>query len=204
MLPVKTAVEALQSQEIKYDIYSDVKIEPKDYAVLDAIKWAREKNPQAYLAVGGGSVIDTAKIANLLHTYPEADMMDFVNAPLGEGQSPSTVRFSPLILLFPTTAWEAAPKQPVQLSLISPRKSLKTGIAHRALKPLLGIVDPLNTKSMPASVKASSGLDVLCHSLESYTAIPYQERVPRPLLIPFCAQLTRVLTPSLISFLWRH
>lgn len=56
----------------------------------------------------------------------------------------------------------------------------KTGIAHRALKPLLGIVDPLNCRSMPSQVKSSSGLDVLFHSLESYTAIPYTERVPRP------------------------
>lgn len=56
----------------------------------------------------------------------------------------------------------------------------KTGIAHRALKPLLGIVDPINTRSMPSQVKSSSGLDVLCHSLESWTAIPFNERVPRP------------------------
>ncbi|RUS23530.1 alcohol dehydrogenase, partial [Jimgerdemannia flammicorona] len=57
---------------------------------------------------------------------------------------------------------------------------VKTGIAHRALKPLLGIVDPLNTRSMPSQVHAASGLDVLCHALESYTAIPYHLRTPRP------------------------
>lgn len=56
----------------------------------------------------------------------------------------------------------------------------KTGIAHRNLKPTLGICDPLNTRTMPSAVHASSGLDVLCHSLESWTAIPYYERTPRP------------------------
>lgn len=177
LLPVKTAIEALESQGIKYDIYSDVKVEPKDYAVRDAIKWAREKQPQAYLAVGGGSVIDTAKIANLLHAYPEADMMDFVNAPLGKGR-PVDKKIFPLIAV-PTTAGTGSETTGTAIFDLTSKKS-KTGIAHRALKPLLGIVDPLNTKSMPASVKASSGLDVLCHSLESYTAIPYQERVPRP------------------------
>lgn len=177
MAPVKTAVEALESQGIKYEIFSNVKVEPKDYAVLEAIKWAREKNPQAYLAVGGGSVIDTAKIANLLHAYPEADMMDFVNAPLGKGR-PVDKKIFPLIAV-PTTAGTGSETTGTAIFDLTSKKS-KTGIAHRALKPLLGIVDPLNTQSMPASVKASSGLDVLCHSLESYTAIPYQERMPRP------------------------
>ena len=60
------------------------------------------------------------------------------------------------------------------------RDRSKTGIAHRNLKPTLGICDPLNTRTMPSAVHASSGLDVLCHSLESWTAIPYTERVPRP------------------------
>jgi hydroxyacid-oxoacid transhydrogenase len=55
----------------------------------------------------------------------------------------------------------------------------KTGIAHRRLKPTLGLVDPDNTLTMPTMVAAATGLDVLCHALESYTAIPYQSR-PRP------------------------
>ena len=55
----------------------------------------------------------------------------------------------------------------------------KTGIAHRRLKPTLGIVDPDNTRTQPPLVAASCGLDVLCHALESYTAIPFDSR-PRP------------------------
>lgn len=55
----------------------------------------------------------------------------------------------------------------------------KSGIAHRFLKPILGLVDSDNTLSMPQVIAASSGLDVLCHALESYTAIPYHDR-PRP------------------------
>lgn len=51
--------------------------------------------------------------------------------------------------------------------------SFKTGIANRALKPVLGVVDTYNTESCPTEVHVSSGLDVLFHSLESYTAIPF-------------------------------
>jgi hydroxyacid-oxoacid transhydrogenase len=56
----------------------------------------------------------------------------------------------------------------------------KTGIASRALKPTLGIVDLLNTATCPKEVAISAGLDVLFHSLESWTAVPYYERTPRP------------------------
>jgi alcohol dehydrogenase class IV len=51
-------------------------------------------------------------------------------------------------------------------------KSFKTGIANRALKPTLGIVDTFNTNTCPTAVHISAGLDVLFHSMESYTAIP--------------------------------
>lgn len=103
--------------------------------------------------------------------------MDFVNAPLGKGR-PVDKALHPLIAV-PTTAGTGSETTGTAIFDLVSKKS-KTGIAHRALKPLLGIVDPLNTQSMPAEVKASSGLDVLCHSLESWTAIPYTERVPRP------------------------
>jgi len=52
----------------------------------------------------------------------------------------------------------------------------KTGIAHRALRPVMGIVDPDNTRTLPRMVAACSGVDVLCHALESLTALPYDRR----------------------------
>lgn len=174
---VKTAIEALEHQGIKYDIYSDVVIEPKDYGVRNAIEWARKIQPQAYLAVGGGSVIDYAKMANLFQVYEQADLMDFVNAPVGKGL-PINRRLNPLIAV-PTTAGTGSETTGTAIFDYVEKKS-KTGIASRALKPMLGIVDPFNTQTMPASVRASSGLDVLCHSLESYTAIPFNQRTPRP------------------------
>jgi hydroxyacid-oxoacid transhydrogenase len=52
----------------------------------------------------------------------------------------------------------------------------KTGIANRRLKPTLGYLDPDNTRTMPAAVAASTGLDILSHAIESYTAMPYSDR----------------------------
>ncbi len=114
---------------------------------------------------------------NLYVCFPEADFLDFVNAPLGRGL-PITKPLKPLIAV-PTTAGTGSETTGTAIfDLVS--KRAKTGIAHRALKPTLGICDPFNTRTMPSAVHASSGLDVLCHSLESWTAIPYHERVPRP------------------------
>ena len=127
--------------------------------------------------MGGGSVIDTAKLMNLYTTFPDAEFLDFVNAPLGKGL-PITKPLRPLVAV-PTTAGTGSETTGTAIfDLVS--KKAKTGIAHRNLKPTLGICDPLNTRTMPSAVHASSGLDVLCHSLESWTAIPYHERMPRP------------------------
>ena len=145
--------------------------------IKDAIAFARPLRTDAFVAVGGGSVIDTAKLMNLYAAYPDADFLDFVNAPLGRGL-PITRRLAPLIAV-PTTAGTGSETTGTAVFDLAARRT-KTGIAHRNLRPSLGLCDPLNTRSMPPAVRASSGLDVLCHALESWTAIPYTDRVPRP------------------------
>ncbi|KAI0174019.1 putative Fe-containing alcohol dehydrogenase [Pestalotiopsis sp. NC0098] len=174
---MKQVEEALTAQGIAYEIFDKVRVEPKDSSIKEAIEFAKPYQPDAFLGVGGGSVIDTAKLMNLYTTYPEADFLDFVNAPLGRGL-PIERKLKPLIAI-PTTAGTGSETTGTAIfDLVA--KRAKTGIAHRNLKPTLGICDPLNTRTMPAAVKASSGLDVLCHSLESWTAIPFNQRTPRP------------------------
>lgn len=174
---MKQVQEGLEREGIPYEIFSRARVEPKDYSIKEAIDFAKPYNPDAFLAVGGGSVIDTAKLMNLYTTFPDAEFLDFVNAPLGKGE-PITAKLKPLVAV-PTTAGTGSETTGTAIFDLVEKKA-KTGIAHRNLKPLIGIVDPLNTRTMPPAVHASSGLDVLCHSLESWTAIPYNERVPRP------------------------
>ena len=174
---LRQAIEALETQGLEFTVYDKAMVEPKDYSIKEAIDFSKAYGPSAFLAVGGGSVIDTAKLMNLYTNFPEVDFLDFVNAPLGAGK-PITKPLSPLIAV-PTTAGTGSETTGTAIfDLVS--KKAKTGVAHRALKPTLGVCDPLNTRTMPPSVHASSGLDVLCHSLESWTAIPYQSRTPRP------------------------
>ncbi|EIW76109.1 alcohol dehydrogenase [Coniophora puteana RWD-64-598 SS2] len=176
--PMATALESLQSQQdLPFEIYDQVVAEPTEESWRKAIAWAREHDFSHFLAVGGGSVIDTAKTANLFTVYKDSDLMDFVNAPIGKGQ-PISQSLRPLIAV-PTTAGTGSETTGTAIFDVTSR-AFKTGIANRALKPVLGIVDTANTESCPTAVHISAGLDVLFHSLESYTAIPYNERVPRP------------------------
>jgi hydroxyacid-oxoacid transhydrogenase len=174
---MKQAIEGLTREGIEFTVFDKVRVEPKDYSIKEAIDFAKPYAPDAFLAVGGGSVIDTAKLMNLYTSFPEADFLDFVGAPIGKGL-PITKPLKPLVAV-PTTAGTGSETTGTAIFDLVSRK-VKTGVAHRVLKPTLGICDPLNTRTMPSAVHASSGLDVLCHSLESWTAIPYYERTPRP------------------------
>ena len=172
---VATTTNALQRAEVDYALYSDVRVEPTDRSFQQAIDFAIDGGFDAYIAVGGGSVIDTAKAANLYATYP-ADLLTYVNAPIGQAK-PVPGPLKPLIAV-PTTAGTGSETTGVAIFDLTSMHA-KTGIAHRALRPVMGILDPLNTRSMPAMVTASSALDVLSHAIESYTAIPFDSR-PAP------------------------
>ena len=173
----KRVSDALDHEGIPFKVFDKTKVEPKDYSIIEAINFAKPYMPDLFIAVGGGSVIDTAKLMNLYTSFPDAEFLDFVNAPLGKGL-PITKPLKPLIAI-PTTAGTGSETTGTAIFDLVAKKA-KTGIAHRALKPTLGICDPLNTRTMPSAVHSSTGLDVLCHSLESWTAIPFNTRVPRP------------------------
>ncbi|OBZ76079.1 Hydroxyacid-oxoacid transhydrogenase, mitochondrial [Grifola frondosa] len=176
--PAKMAIASLESQtDLPFEVYDRVVAEPTEASFRDAIAWAREHDCSHFLAVGGGSVMDTAKAANLFTVYRDADLFDFINAPIGKGL-PITEKLRPLIAV-PTTAGTGSETTGTAILDIT-SMSFKTGIASRAMKPMLGIVDTLNTRTCSRELHISSGLDVLFHSLESYTAIPYNERIPRP------------------------
>ncbi|MBP89925.1 MAG: alcohol dehydrogenase [Planctomycetaceae bacterium] len=173
--PGQVACESLKAAGVGFEIYDRVAVEPTDQSFRDAAAAATEGGFDSFVAIGGGSTIDTAKAANLYSTYP-ADFFHYVNAPIGKGE-PVLGPLKPLIAV-PTTAGTGSETTGVAIFDYVEKKA-KTGIAHRHLKPMLGIVDPDNTRTLPPAVAAASGLDVLSHALESYTAIPFNTR-PKP------------------------
>ncbi len=172
--PVQTALAAIAESSVEYALFDQVRVEPTDASFKAAIEFAQQ-GFDGFVAIGGGSVMDTAKAANVYTTYP-ADFLTYVNAPIGRGE-PVPGPLKPLIAV-PTTAGTGSETTGVAIFDFVEMKA-KTGMAHRYMRPTLGIVDPDNTRSMPPQVAASTGLDVLSHALESYTALPFDQR-PRP------------------------
>ena len=169
---VATVREALQAEGIDAVLYDRVRVEPTDTTFMEAAAFATDGNFDGYVAVGGGSVMDTAKAANLYATYP-APLLTYVNAPIGEAK-PVPGPLKPLIAI-PTTAGTGSETTGVAIFDLEAMHA-KTGIAHRALRPVMGIIDPDNTRTMPPMVAACSALDVLSHAVESFTALPYDSR----------------------------
>jgi hydroxyacid-oxoacid transhydrogenase len=171
--PVATVEGSLHEAGVPYTIFDRVRVEPTDASFEEAIAFARGVPFDAIVAVGGGSTIDTAKAVNLYTTYPPQDFLDYVNPPIGKGLPvPGPLR--PLYAV-PTTAGTGSETTGVSIFDYT-KLHAKTGIAHRRLKPTLGYLDPDNTRTMPPQVAAATGLDVLSHAIESYTAIPFNER----------------------------
>jgi hydroxyacid-oxoacid transhydrogenase len=163
---------SIEAEGIEVVVYDRAHVEPTLDSLQEAADFAREAEVDGFVSVGGGSSIDTAKVADLITTHP-ASVMDYVNPPVGEGRKPP----SPLRphLAIPTTSGTGAEATTVAV-LDIPDMRVKTGISHRYLRPSQGIVDPELVRSLPAEVTSSTGLDVICHAAESYLAQPYDER----------------------------
>ncbi|GAA1753438.1 hydroxyacid-oxoacid transhydrogenase [Aeromicrobium alkaliterrae] len=183
---VDDVAERVRAAGVEVVVFDQVRVEPTDGSLEAAVDFARSESGAAgfdvVVAIGGGSSIDTAKAVNLLLTN-DGELMDYVNAPVGQGRAPQH-QLLPLIALPTTTGTGSESTTICVLDVIA--QKVKTGISHARLRPTMAIVDPELTISQPAGVTAAAGMDILCHALESYTARPYTsyehkqpgERVP--------------------------
>jgi alcohol dehydrogenase class IV len=167
--------ELIEAEGVEVIVYDRACVEPTIDSFQDAADFALEQEVDGFVSVGGGTSIDTAKVANLITTHP-APVMDYVNPPVGEGKKPP----APLKphLAIPTTSGTGSEATTVAV-LDIPDLKVKTGISHRYLRPSQAIVDPELTRSLPPEVTSSTGLDVVCHAAESFLSKPFDQR-PRP------------------------
>lgn len=121
--PVKTVLDSLVKNNVNFVVYDKVRVEPTDESFKAAAEFSIREELDAFLAVGGGSVMDTAKAANLYSSDPGAEFLDYVNAPIGKGK-PVMCQLKPLVAV-PTTSGTG---------------SETTGVAVFDYEPLQGIL----------------------------------------------------------------
>jgi len=169
---VAIARDAIRGAGLDVVLYDAVSVEPTDTSFRDAAAFAVDGQFDGFVSVGGGSVMDTCKAANLYATWPD-DFLAYVNAPMGQGK-PVPGPLKPH-LACPTTCGTGSEMTAAAIfDFVS--EAVKTGISHRALKPTRAVVDPTTTYTLPVGVVCSTGLDVLTHALESWTARDFRAR----------------------------
>jgi len=162
----------IEAEGIDVVVFDRARVEPTIDSFQDAADFAIDHDVDGFVSVGGGSSMDTAKVANLVCTHP-APVMAYVNPPVGEGRKPAGMLKPHLAI--PTTSGTGSEATTVAV-LDIPELKVKTGISHRFLRPSQAIVDPELTRSLPPEVTSSTGLDVICHAAESFISKPFDTR----------------------------
>jgi len=142
--------------------FSGVLADPPDWSVEEAGALGARENVDGVVGLGGGSSLDTAKAATMLITNPP---------PISQyyGREGVVTKPGKPLVVIPTTAGTGSETTPGGV-ITDTKNDIKTNIAGAGCKVTLGIVDPELTLGLPPSVTASTGMDALCHSAESYTS----------------------------------
>jgi alcohol dehydrogenase class IV len=174
--------QSLRDAGLDVAVYDEVRVEPTDASFQAATRFAVASKADGFVSVGGGSVIDTCKAANVYSTHP-AEFLTYVNAPIGEGK-PLPGPLKPHIAC-PTTSGTGSECTGIAIFDYLPMKA-KTGMVSRLMKPTTALIDPSVTRTLPPTIVASTGFDAMSHALETLTAIPYSRRgkPARPSLRP--------------------
>ncbi len=169
---VATVKRSLEAAGCSVEIYWECAVEPTGHSFMAAAKFALEGNFDGFVSVGGGSVMDTAKAANLYATYPD-ELLAYVNAPIGLGKAvPGPLK--PHIAC-PTTCGTGSEVTGIAICNLV-EQQCKTGILSRHMLPSRALVDPDVTHTLSSAVIAANGFDALSHALESYTARPHSAK----------------------------
>lgn len=156
-----TVETALRAAGLDVAVSTDAEVDVPSTAVDAAVALGRQTQPDVVVAVGGGSVIDLAKVTALLLAHGGA-LSDYYALSSVPGP------ILPLVAL-PTTAGTGSEATPVAV-ITDPQTQMKIGVASSHLIPRVAICDPLLTLGAPATVTAHSGIDALSHAIEGYMA----------------------------------
>lgn len=168
---VAIARESLGNAGIEVLVFSEIRVEPDDESVARGAAFLNDAKVDAMVSVGGGSVIDTAKAALVLHQHG-GHPIDYFAPPIGQGKAIK----GPLLphIACPTTSGTGSECTSISVLRINSLDT-KFVIASPCLLPDIAIVDPQVCDSLPSNVVASTGFDLCCHALECFTARAYTQ-----------------------------
>lgn len=155
-------------------IYSDIEPDPDVETIMRGVEEMRSFKPDVIIALGGGSVIDAAKGMWLFYEHPETDFgglkLKFLDIRKRAYNFPRLGSLAQFVAI-PTTSGTGS--EVTAFAVITDHKNgnIKYPLADYSLRPDIAIIDPQFVMSMPKSITADTGLDVLTHALEAYVSI---------------------------------
>lgn len=180
---VDEVVASLKKEGFSFSTYLDVETEPSVESVRPCVEFASRETCDLVIGLGGGSVLDTAKVAAMLLSNGGA-VEDYLGTDLVKRPA------LPAILM-PTTAGTGAEVTPNALFYVPARRN-KEAVVSRFIVPEVALVDPALTLSLPVHITAATGVDALCHAIESFTASN-----ATPLSMPFARVAIRLIATHL-------
>ncbi|HFI0479823.1 TPA: bifunctional acetaldehyde-CoA/alcohol dehydrogenase [Streptococcus suis] len=171
---VQRVIEQLQlrSNKVMYTVFSDIEPDPDITTVERGAEAMKAFKPDTIIAIGGGSVMDAAKIMWLFYEQPQVDFRDLVQKFMDIRKR--AFKFPELgekakYVGIPTTSGTGSEVTP--FAVISDKKNnRKYPLADYSLTPTIAIVDPAFVMSVPDFVAADTGMDVLTHATEAYVS----------------------------------
>mgnify|MGYP000860847651 CR=1 FL=1 len=162
---VQTVIKSFAEQEISVGaIYTDIPADSSIEVVNDAARVFREQECDSIIAIGGGSVIDTAKGLSIVITQGSDDIMEYMGSEI-------ITRKNPLpFIVVPTTAGTGSETTLVAV-IANHKRKVKMEFLSYNLLPDVAVLDPRMTTTLPPRLTASTGIDALSHAVEGYTCL---------------------------------
>ncbi|MBQ1305298.1 MAG: iron-containing alcohol dehydrogenase [Erysipelotrichales bacterium] len=152
--------QACRENNVDYVIYDGINAEPSDVMILDGLKAYKENHCDFLIALGGGSPIDSAKAIG---------MMSVSDAPIASYMGKLIDVNMPGLIAIPTTAGTGS--EVTKFTIINDTATkVKMLLTGACLIPAMAVIDPKFTMTAPKSVTSHTGIDALCHAVESYTS----------------------------------
>jgi alcohol dehydrogenase class IV len=151
----------LEKAGVKAHIFDQIEPNPRDRTVIKAFEFAKKRESDVIVGLGGGSPMDAAKAVGVLMTNP-GPLQNYLRGTPVKNPPPALVAI-------PTTAGTGS--EVTQFSVVTDsERSFKAGIASSYLIPKLALVDPVLMLSMPGSLAAATGMDALTHAIEAFVS----------------------------------